>query len=56
MAICPHCGEDDTRYVETTCPTPDGESELMVFAVCGNCDYGINDHTEGQCDCPKVSA
>lgn len=37
--------------VETECPDPDEPGELLTFKVCGNCDYGINEHTEGECDC-----
>lgn len=48
---CPSCGEDDVVPIETDCPDPDNPGETLVFAVCGNCDYGINAHTEGECDC-----
>jgi hypothetical protein len=37
--------------VDTDCPDPDEFGETLVFAVCKNCDYGINEHTEGECDC-----
>lgn len=40
-------------WVETTCPDPDDPTEVMAFATCENCDYGINPHTEGTCACVK---
>lgn len=46
---CPSCREDDNMIVETACL--DLEGELMTFSVCRNCDYGINEHTEGECGC-----
>lgn len=52
---CPRCGEDDPRQVVTGCPDPtEPPGMFLTFTVCGNCDHGINDHTEGQCDCPCV--
>lgn len=50
---CPHCGEYDIAIVYTECVDPDNPGEFLSFMVCKNCDNGINDHTEGQCDCPK---
>lgn len=50
---CPSCRQDDPRTVEPGCIGSDGEP--MVFVVCGNCDYGINEHTEDVCDCLKVN-
>lgn len=48
--MCPSCrADDDIHYVEVPCLDVDGES--MVFPVCRNCDYGINEHTEGVCSC-----
>lgn len=46
---CPRCSEDDSVWIEVKCL--DEEGEPMSFTVCWNCDYGINDHTEGECDC-----
>lgn len=48
---CPSCVQDEAVLVETGCVGEDGE--LLVFPVCQNCDYGINDHTEGECNCEK---
>lgn len=48
---CPSCGEDDSVAVEVPCLDEDGDR--MVFRVCRNCDYGINEHTEGECGCEK---
>jgi hypothetical protein len=48
---CPHCGEYDVVTVNTDCPNPEEPGETLAFGVCRNCDYGINDHTEGECDC-----
>jgi len=48
---CLHCGEYDVVYVEPGCLDEDGDPRR--FAVCRNCDYGINEHTEGECDCEK---
>jgi len=48
--ICPSCRQDDTvNIVEVPCLDSDGEQ--MRFGVCENCDYGINEHTEGVCSC-----
>lgn len=44
---CPCCGEYEIVTVEPGCI--DREGDLMRFQVCRNCDYGINDHTEGEC-------
>lgn len=52
MTTCPSCREDDPRIIEPGCL--DGDGEPLTFTVCGLCDYGINDHTEGLCHCPKV--
>ena len=51
MMHCPSCGEDAAAYVEPGCLDEDGEK--MRFPVCRNCDYGINEHTEGECSCAK---
>lgn len=40
--------------VETRCPDPDEPGEVLYFSVCKNCDYGINEHTEGECACIPV--
>lgn len=48
---CPSCGQDEAAYVEPGCLSVEGE--LMTFRVCANCDYGINEHTEGECGCEK---
>jgi hypothetical protein len=55
---CPSCGSEDVRVVETTCPDTEWDEpngEVLAFSVCANCDYGINDHTEGECNCAKVA-
>jgi hypothetical protein len=52
---CYSCGVDDPRYVVTGCPDPENAPETLTFLVCGNCDYGINEHTEGVCDCLGAS-
>jgi len=46
---CPSCGQDDNVTVRTKCLDSDGEQ--MTFVVCMNCDYDINEHTEGVCSC-----
>lgn len=51
MMHCPSCGQDEGVTVETPCPNPDEPGETLSFSVCKNCDYGINEHTEGECDC-----
>ena len=48
-ARCPSCGQYESITVEVTCL--DEEGEQMRFTVCRNCDYGINEHTEGVCSC-----
>lgn len=48
---CFSCGQDEVEAVTTDCPDPDHPGETRVFGVCKNCDYGINEHTEGECDC-----
>lgn len=50
---CPHCGEYEIGIVYTECPDPDEPGEFLSFMVCRNCDNGINEHTESECDCPK---
>lgn len=50
---CPSCGREEMAIVDTDCPDPDEFGETLVFAVCRNCDYGINEHTEGYCSCDK---
>lgn len=50
---CPSCGEEEVGVIETTCPVPGEPGEVMCFRVCMNCDYGINEHTEGTCGCEK---
>lgn len=49
--FCPSCRQDEAEWVETRCPDPDSPDETLSFSVCSNCDYGINEHTEGECDC-----
>lgn len=51
MIVCPSCRGEDIEYVRPGCLDIGGES--LGFAVCASCDYGINEHTEGLCDCPK---
>ncbi len=46
---CPSCGEYEGHPIEVACLDEDGER--MTFTVCRNCDYGINEHTEGECGC-----
>lgn len=47
---CRSCGDDSPMaLVYTDCLDEDGEP--MSFSVCRSCDYGINEHTEGNCDC-----
>ena len=46
---CRSCGEDEVEMVRVPCLDEDGEQ--MLFSVCTNCDFGINQHTEGVCDC-----
>ena len=53
MMHCPSCGQEEMAIVATDCPDPDEFGETLVFAVCRNCDNGINEHTEGVCDCAK---
>ena len=53
MMTCPHCGQDEVVTVNTDCPNPEEPGETLAFGVCRNCDYGINEHTEGVCDCEK---
>jgi len=48
---CYSCGEDEMEVVKTDCIMEDGE--FGRFMVCRNCDNGINEHTEGECDCEK---
>lgn len=48
---CPYCVQDESVRVDTGCPNPEEPGETLVFYVCQNCDYGINDHTEGECSC-----
>lgn len=48
---CLSCGDEDVDIVRTFCPDPDEPGEAMAFRVCRNCDYGINEHTEDECDC-----
>ena len=50
---CPSCRSDDIVTVETECPNPEEPGEFMAFSVCRNCDYGINEHTEGECNCKE---
>lgn len=50
---CPHCGEYEVGIVYTECPDPFEPGEFLSFLVCKNCDNGINEHTEGECSCPK---
>ena len=50
---CSHCGEYDVAWVETDCADPEQPGETLSFPVCKNCDNGINEHTQGECDCEK---
>lgn len=47
---CPSCLEDDSVLISPE-RCVDEEGEQMTFRVCKNCDHGINEHTEGECDC-----
>lgn len=49
--MCPSCRQDEAVTVETTCLDPNEPGDVLRFSVCRNCDYGINDHTEGECGC-----
>jgi hypothetical protein len=51
---CSSCGEDEVFSFQTTCPDPEEPSEFRTFGVCRNCDYGINEHTEGECNCAGI--
>lgn len=51
---CRQCGSEDIDYVETGCVDPTDPSETLAFIVCASCDYGINAHTEGGCECAPV--
>ena len=54
--MCPSCRQDEAEVVETTCPDPDEPGDVLRFSVCKNCDYGINEHTEGECACPSMAS
>lgn len=57
MIVCPSCGGEDITVIETGCADTEfgvHNGESLAFSVCASCDYGINEHTEGLCDCPKV--
>lgn len=54
--MCPSCREDEAEVIETTCPDPDEPGDVLRFGVCKNCDYGINEHTEGECSCASTPA
>lgn len=56
MMYCPSCGQDGRKVITTKCldENPEGPEGQLEFAVCIHCDYGINEHTEGMCDCRKV--
>ena len=54
--MCPSCREYEVETIETTCPDPDDPGEVLWFGVCKNCDYGVNDHTEGYCSCESTRA
>jgi DNA-directed RNA polymerase subunit M/transcription elongation factor TFIIS len=49
MSRCPSCLQDEASPALLLCRDEDGEQ--MVVVVCKNCDHGINDHTEGECQC-----
>ena len=51
---CYSCGEYEVEAIETTCPDPDEPGDVLRFGVCKNCDYGINEHTEGECSCAST--
>lgn len=51
--VCPNCGSEELRKLTTECPNTDDTGETLAFWVCPTCDYGINDHTEGECDCAR---
>lgn len=53
---CYSCGEYEVEMIETTCPDPDEPGDVLRFGVCKNCDYGINEHTEGECSCASTPA
>lgn len=49
---CPSCGvHGSLAWSVVPCPDPDEPGETLEFMVCANCDYGINEHTEGVCTC-----
>ena len=50
---CPSCGQDEVVMVDTNCPDPEDPDGTLSFGVCRNCDYGINEHTEGYCSCAE---
>lgn len=51
------CGYDGAwRTVVTKCPDPENPGERLTFTVCPECDYGINEHTEDECDCRAPGA
>lgn len=52
--MCPSCRGEEIVTVTTSCRDTDGEP--LMFSVCASCDYGINEHTEGLCTCPKSDA
>jgi hypothetical protein len=52
--MCPSCRQDTLEPTWVSCL--DKDEEQMLFDVCTNCDYGINDHTEGVCSCEKLSS
>ncbi len=54
--MCPSCREDEVEVIETPCPDPDEPGDVLRFSVCKNCDYGINEHTEGECSCASTPA
>jgi hypothetical protein len=44
------CGDEENGVLVTPgCRDEDGK--LISWKVCRNCDYGINEHTEGECTC-----
>ena len=50
--ICPHCRQDEMYWTEVPCLDEDGDT--LRFRICGNCGYGINEHTEGLCYCETI--
>lgn len=53
---CPRCGSEEIERIETGCQGGGDAPEGLTFLVCAACDYGINEHTEGECGCPQIES